>query len=93
MRTKVSRRQLLGMGAATIAGAALSKATAHAMNQDAVGTAYRPSRGHNSQREGDRPYWERSYSGGPVERQTARASASRQRLYTGSGSQRRGFVF
>ena len=66
MRTKVSRRQLLGMGAATIAGAALSKATAHAMNQDASGAAYRPSRGHNPQREGDRSYWEKSYSGGPV---------------------------
>jgi FtsP/CotA-like multicopper oxidase with cupredoxin domain len=66
MRTKVSRRQLLGMGAATIAGAALSKATAHAMNQDASGAAYQPSRGHNPQREGDRSYWEKSYSGGPV---------------------------
>lgn len=66
MRTKVSRRQLLGMGAATIAGAALSNATAHAMNQDASGAAYRPSRGHNPQREGDRSYWEKSYSGGPV---------------------------
>ena len=66
MRTKVSRRQILSMGAATIAGAALSKATAHAVNRDAPGANYPSIRAYNSQREGDRPYWERSYSGGPV---------------------------
>ena len=67
MRTKISRRQLLGIGAATIAGAALSKATAHATNHDASGADYQPVAAYNPQREGDRPYWEKSYSGGPVD--------------------------
>ena len=32
MSSKISRRQMLGIGAATIAGAALSKSSAHAIN-------------------------------------------------------------
>ena len=46
MSGKISRRQMMSIGAATIAGAALSKSAAHAINHGG-GSDYRPFRGYN----------------------------------------------
>ena len=67
MSKKISRREMLGIGAATIAGAALVKTDATAINHGGSGAAYQPFRGYNPRRGGDRPFWEKSYSGGPVD--------------------------
>ncbi|MGH7827087.1 MAG: multicopper oxidase domain-containing protein [Candidatus Binatia bacterium] len=67
MSNKISRRQILGLGAATIAGISLSRRQAHATNQDGSGAAYKPFRGYNPPSGGLRPYWEKTYSGGPVD--------------------------
>ena len=67
MSNKLSRRQLLGLGAATLAGVGLSPRQAQASNHGRSGAAYGPFGGYNPPRGGERPYWERSYSGGPVD--------------------------
>jgi manganese oxidase len=67
MNKKISRREILGIGAATVAGVALAKTHAHATNHGSTGPEYRPFRGYNPQRGSDRPYWEKTYSGGPVD--------------------------
>src|SRR5918994_7562781 len=67
MSNKISRREMLGLGAATIAGIALSKKQAHAINHGGSGAAYQPFRGYNPRSGSARPYWEKSYSGGPVD--------------------------
>ena len=68
MSNKFSRRQILGIGAAAVAaGIVLPKNQTHAINHGGSGAAYQPFRGYNPKRGGDRPYWERSYSGGPVD--------------------------
>ena len=50
MSKKISRREMLGIGAATIAGVALSKTHAHATNHGGSGADYKPFRGYNPQR-------------------------------------------
>ena len=67
MKSRMSRRQVLGLGAASLAGAALSKHAVHAANHGASGAAYQPFRGYNPRRGGERSYWEKSYSGGPLD--------------------------
>jgi hypothetical protein len=67
MSKKISRREILGIGAATFAGVALSKTRAQATTHGGTGADYKPFRGQNPQRGGDRQYWEKSYSGGPVD--------------------------
>ena len=67
MSKKISRREILEIGAATVAGIALSKAQAQATTHGGTGADYKPVRSHNPQGGGDRPYWEKSYSGGPVD--------------------------
>jgi FtsP/CotA-like multicopper oxidase with cupredoxin domain len=67
MSKKISRREMLGIGAATVAGIGLLSNQAHAINHGGSGAAYEPFRGYNPRRGGDRPYWEKSYSGGPVD--------------------------
>ena len=67
MRTKLSRRQVLGLGAGALAGVGLSQRQAHATNRGGSGAAYEPFRGYNPPRGGECPYWEKSYSGGPVD--------------------------
>ena len=67
MSNKISRRQMLGIGAATVAGIGLLNNQAPAINHGGSGAAYEPFRGYNPRRGGDRPYWEKSYSGGPVD--------------------------
>lgn len=68
MGNRLSRRQVLGLGAAAVAaGIALPKKQAEAIHHGGSGAAYQPFRGYNPKRGGDRPYWEKSYSGGPVD--------------------------
>src|SRR5829696_2442623 len=67
MNKKMSRRQMLGMGAAVMTGVALSKTTASATNHGGSGKDYQPLRGYSPTRGSERPYWENSYSGGPVD--------------------------
>ena len=67
MNKKLSRREILGMGAAVMTGVALSKSTASASNDGGLGKDYQPFRGYNPERAGERPYWEKSYSGGPAD--------------------------
>jgi len=54
MSTKMTRRQLLGIGAATIASVGLSKTKAYPTNHGGSGADYRPV-SYNPQRDGDRP--------------------------------------
>ena len=70
MAKKISRREILGLGAATIAGgvALLGKegsATTHGQGS----AQYQPAAGQQKSY-GGRPYWEKSYSGGPVDVKT-----------------------
>ena len=67
MADKISRRKILGLGAATIAGYSLARKQAHATNHGGSGAGYQPFRGYNPPRGGARPYWEKTYSGGPVD--------------------------
>src|SRR3712207_5237355 len=67
MTKEMSRRQILEMGAAVMTGVALSRSTATATNRGGSGEDYQPLRGYSPARGGDRPYWEKSYSGGPVD--------------------------
>jgi hypothetical protein len=60
MADKISRREILALGAATIAGVGLSKNLAHATDHGGSGAAYQPFRGYNPPRGGSRPYWERA---------------------------------
>jgi manganese oxidase len=68
MSNKLSRRQILSLGVATIAGgAALWPEQGHGTNHGSLGTPYEPLKGYNPPKSGSRPYWEKSYSGGPVD--------------------------
>jgi FtsP/CotA-like multicopper oxidase with cupredoxin domain len=67
MSDKISRRQMLGVGAATLAGLTLASRQVYAINHGGSGTAYQPFRGYNPPKGGNRPYWEKTYSGGPVD--------------------------
>ena len=58
---------MLGFGAATIAGIHLSKGPADPMNRAAAAATYQPSQRYDSPHREARPYWEKSYSGGPVD--------------------------
>ena len=67
MAKKISRREILGLGAATIAGgvALLGKesgATSHGQGP----AQYQPASGQQKSYAG-RPYWEKSYSGGSID--------------------------
>ncbi len=67
MNNKFTRRQVLGVGAATLAGIGLAQRQAQANNHGRSGASYEPFRGYNPPRAGERPYWEKSYSGGSVD--------------------------
>jgi manganese oxidase len=67
MSKKITRRQMLGFGAATIAGISLTRNQTHAINHGGSGAAYQPFRGYDSSTGRPRPYWEKSYSGGPID--------------------------
>src|SRR5262245_27795778 len=67
MSNKLSRRQVLSLGVATIVGGtSLWTEQGHGTNPGSSGTAYEPFKGHNPPKSDSRPYWEKSYSGGPV---------------------------
>ena len=65
MASRLSRRQVLGIGAASFATGIASPTEGHAKGHGGAGryqlVAGRPTS------EGGRPYWERSYSGGPID--------------------------
>jgi len=63
----ISRREILGLGAATVAGSvALLGKHARASNHGVGAAQYQPSPGQRES-SGGRPYWEKSYSGGPID--------------------------
>src|SRR5919106_1207945 len=67
MANKLSRRQILGLGAATIAGGVVvlgkeSQAKSHGGGS----MQYQPATGQQKS-QASRQYWEKSYSGGPVD--------------------------
>jgi hypothetical protein len=66
MAKKLSRRQILGLGAATIAGVGVLGKAGHASNHGGGSTQYQPAAGQQKS-QGGRPYWEKSYSGGPID--------------------------
>jgi FtsP/CotA-like multicopper oxidase with cupredoxin domain len=65
MASKFSRREMLGIGAASLAGGLASAGDAHAERHARAGQ-YQPPTGHPASN-GKRSYWDRSYSGGPVD--------------------------
>jgi FtsP/CotA-like multicopper oxidase with cupredoxin domain len=65
MASNVSRRQMLGMGVASVAAGIVSPAVGHAAQHDA-GARYQPASGHAAS-SGRRSYWDKSYSGGPID--------------------------
>src|SRR5919112_781865 len=65
MNSKISRRQMLALGATTIAGAGLLGKRAEAKTSDSAGP-YRPLPYRNVQQTG-RGYWQKSYSGGAID--------------------------
>src|SRR5262249_19161937 len=67
MSNKLSRRQILSLGVEKMGGgAALGPEHGYGKNHGSWGAAYEPLKGYNPQKSGSRPYWEKSYSGGPV---------------------------
>ncbi|MBF8254129.1 MAG: Copper oxidase, partial [Deltaproteobacteria bacterium] len=66
MAKKISRREILGLGAATIAGSiALLGKEGEAKNHGGGSAQYQPAPGQ--QKSTGRSYWEKSYSGGPID--------------------------
>jgi FtsP/CotA-like multicopper oxidase with cupredoxin domain len=63
--TRLSRRQILGIGAASIAGGVAWPADGRATTHGGS-TRYQPKASPEPS-DGSRPYWEKTYSGGPVE--------------------------
>ena len=66
MDKKISRRQILGIGAATLAGSvALLGKEGQAKSHGGGSSSYQPSAAQP--KSVNRPQWERSYSGGPID--------------------------
>jgi manganese oxidase len=66
MAKKISRRKILGLGAATFAGSiALFGKDGEAKSHGGGSSQYQPLAG--AQNSASRPYWEKSYSGGPID--------------------------
>ena len=66
MDKKISRRHILGIGAATLAGSvALLGKEVEAKTPGGGSSSYQPSAAQP--KSVNRPYWERSYSGGPID--------------------------
>lgn len=64
--THISRRNMLHLAATTLGGIAAWAGGAQAKTAGAL-KRYQPSAGPQHSSQGDRPYWEKSYSGGPVD--------------------------
>ena len=65
MATSLSRRQLLGIGALSVAGGVLLPKRGHATSHGS-GRRYQPAAG-SPKSQGTRPYWQKTYSGGPID--------------------------
>jgi hypothetical protein len=65
MANRFSRRQVLGIGAASLAAGIVSPDQGHATRHGGTGR-YQPATGHPASN-GDRAYWDKSYSGGPID--------------------------
>ena len=88
MANKISRREILGLGAATIAGVGVLGKAGHASNHGGGSTQYQPAAGQQKS-QGGRPYWEKSYSGGPIDVKPLATGLTRQRLQAGRDPKRR----
>ena len=64
MSTELSRRQILGIGAASLAGAAWPAEGRAAMHAD---SPHHGAAGSRANARDGRPYWQKSYSGGPAD--------------------------
>ena len=65
MANKLSRRQVLGIGAASLAAGMVTPDDARANRHGGTGR-YQPAAAHPASN-GGRPYWDKSYSGGPID--------------------------
>ena len=65
MASNVSRRQVLGIGAASLAAGLASPTESHATRHGGAGR-YQPVASHAAPN-GGRAYWDKSYSGGPID--------------------------
>jgi hypothetical protein len=67
MANKISRREILSLGAATIAGSvAMLGKESQATTYGGGSVQYQPAAGQQKS-QGGRPYWKKSYSGGPID--------------------------
>jgi FtsP/CotA-like multicopper oxidase with cupredoxin domain len=65
MATRFSRRHLLGIGAASLASGLVWPKAGHARNHGSS-APYRPAAAEPKS-QGGRPYWQKTYSGGPID--------------------------
>ena len=65
MASRLSRRQILGIGAASLAGGMAWGRDGHARGHGATSPYQPPAAPPRSQ--GSRPYWQKTYSGGPID--------------------------
>src|SRR5688500_10661700 len=65
MTTRLSRRQVLGIGAASLAGGVVRPADGRATTHGGS-PRYQPASSPATSG-GSRPYWEKTYSGGPID--------------------------
>ena len=66
MAKKLSRRQLLGIGAASLAGSVALLGKESEAKTHGGSAQYQPG-GTGQSGRGGRPHWEKSYSGGPID--------------------------
>src|SRR5436309_9934781 len=65
MANRLSRRQILGMGAASLAGGVVWPQEGYPASQGGAGR-YKPATAQ-PKAQGGRPYWQKTYSGGPLD--------------------------
>src|SRR5688572_18083775 len=65
MESRFSRRRVLGIGAASLAAGLVSPRDGHA-DRHGGASRYQPAAGHPASN-GRRAYWDKSYSGGPID--------------------------
>jgi len=65
MANRLSRREILGIGAASLAGGIVWPKEGHPTGRGG-GTRYQPAAAPTKS-QGVRPYWQKSYSGGPID--------------------------
>src|SRR5215831_7674603 len=65
MANRLSRRQILGIGAASLASGVVWPKESHPTSQSGAGR-YKPAAAQPKS-QGGRPYWQKTYSGGPID--------------------------